>query len=123
MIISAFKALFSNMKLAASIAGVVMVVSIVFYGLNIINKNKQLEETNIELNQTVVSLQDELEEQKRIYDREMEAYSQTNQQYLEDLEKSKQRSQRFQDALNRTSNEYQQCINMRVPDDVIDSLR
>lgn len=111
------------MKLAASIAGVVMVVSIVFYGLNIINKNKQLEETNIELNQTVVSLQDKLEEQKRIYDKEMEAYSQTNQQYLEDLEKSKQRSQRFQDALNRTSNEYQQCINMRVPDDVIDSLR
>jgi len=112
-------------KLIAAALGVAVLFSSVWYGLTLIQENARLEEQLTETRIRLDASERTLEQERERFGQTIDAYDRLMSSYMDSIYASEERSRELQRTISRLSSvdeELQQCLQYRVPDELLDQL-
>ncbi|MBG23757.1 MAG: hypothetical protein CMF22_10580 [Idiomarinaceae bacterium] len=109
------------LKTPKMIIGVILIAIIAgagWYVFNLYSENKNLTESLIRQDEKIIQLESSVEEFKE----RAEIQERTIEEYLSGQEESRQRQQRLVRMLSQTEEDLQQCLDRKLPEDVLNEI-
>lgn len=117
--------LLKNPKIISAVLGVALSAGAIWYGVNLIEEKGSLEEELNQKESELQSVESSLEEEREEFQRTISNYDDIMSDYIEEIEDNQQQTQRLRGTISELSEDNErlgQCLDERVPEELIDEL-